>query len=143
MVEAEQELLSEVDLRRLQAALLHPSVRSEVEKDLAAVQLCQSQKTRKVKDDSKKIPKLLRADRAMGWRSELAKKRNLESALWPIRGKAKSARSKKSLRKRLKKRLLGKVWTKLSKTKRAHKAFARRTGRKQSLRRRRCQSTTS
>jgi hypothetical protein len=120
VLEAEQDLLDEVELRRLQAALLHPSVRTEIEQELAAVQLCQSQKPVRAKESHKKVPKVLRADRAANWRTELARKRDLEGALWPSRGKATSARAAK---KHLKKALAGKLWTKASKSKVDRKAL--------------------
>ena len=46
--------------------------------------------------------------------------------MWPVRGKAKSARSKKSL----KKKLTGKFWSKLSKAKRDRKAAAEKARKK-------------
>ena len=126
VVEAEQGLMDELDLRRLQAALLHPSVRSEVEKDLAAVQLCQSQKRGRQKEGATKPQKESRSARASAWKAELGRKRDLEGELWPVRGKAKSARSKKSL----KKKLTGKFWSKLSKAKRDRKAAEKKARKK-------------
>ena len=64
--------MDHLELRRLQAAMLHPSVRSDIEAELAMVALCCSQnpiRTRATKDN------LTRAVRSASWRTELSKKK--------------------------------------------------------------------
>ena len=103
--------MDHLELRRLQAAMLHPSVRTDVEAELAMVALCCSQnpvRKRALKDNPS------RAFRSASWRTELSKKRKLEDALWPsVTGKLHSKKLKKQMLKKLK----GKLWKDLSKAK--------------------------
>ena len=72
VLDAEPEM-DEIERIRLQAALLHPSVRSEIEHELAALALCTSQKSSR-KATTPAVPKATRRERASKWRETLDKK---------------------------------------------------------------------
>ncbi len=117
-MEGEADWDDEVERRRLQAALLHPTVRSEVERELAAMQMCTSQKTAAAEGTKKKIPEE-RAAKAARWRAELGLQTSkMREKLWPVIG----TKSAKKAKKHLKKGFAGKVWSKMSAAKKDKKA---------------------
>ena len=69
-------VLDHVEQRRLEAALLHPSVRKEVEEELASLALVTSQvpARRKVKEGTPKKTKASRKEKADTWREGLGSK---------------------------------------------------------------------
>ena len=76
-LEGEPDVLSLVDQRKLDAALLHPSLRSEVEQELAEVMLMTSQLPRKrkgCKEGPAKKTKLERQEMVQAWKKELGSK---------------------------------------------------------------------
>ena len=73
VLDAGQEVLDLVESRRLDAALLHPSVRAEVEQKLAEVALVSSQKPRTVKEGTPRKHKATRSERALEWKGEIRK----------------------------------------------------------------------
>jgi hypothetical protein len=70
---AEPDLLPLVEQRRLEALLLHPSVRSEVEQELAELEVVTSQRPRggRVKSSAAKKCKLTRMEKVAAWRAAL------------------------------------------------------------------------
>ncbi len=76
-LEGEQAVWSLVEQRQFEAALLHPSVRQEVEDELAEVALMTSQLPRRARKDTsgpKKKTKLCRREAALQWRAALGGK---------------------------------------------------------------------
>ena len=76
VIEAEPDVLTMVEQRRLDAALLHPSMRAEIEQELAELQLMTSQLPRKckLKKGGSKQTKLERNDLVALWREGLGGK---------------------------------------------------------------------
>ena len=107
VLDADQGLLDPVAQRRLEALFLHPSVRSEVEKELAELSLVTSQRpARKVKEGEAKKPKTSRAEKAASWRVALGKK-TIASRLAQLvpYSKEKAQKVKKSFVKKMAKKL--------------------------------------
>ena len=122
ILEGQVEWEDESSRRMLQAALLHPSVRTEVERELAAMQLCTSQKTAARSESKKKIPED-RAEKVKRWRALLGLQNSkMREKLWPSIGKKTSKGAKKSLKKSLKKAFIGKMRSKYSAGKKAKMA---------------------
>ena len=126
MLEADQGLLDPVAQRRLEALFLHPSVRSEVEKELAELSLVTSQRpTRKVKEGEAKKPKTSRAEKAASWRVALGKK-TIASRLAQLvpYSKEKAQKVKKSFVEKMAKKLKDKGKEKALKDKKLSLAIA-------------------
>ena len=126
VLEADQGLLDPVAQRRLEALFLHPSVRSEVEKELAELSLVTSQRpTRKVKEGEAKKPKTSRAEKAASWRVALGKK-TIASRLAQLvpYSKEKAQKVKKSFVEKMAKKLKDKSKEKALKDKKLSLAIA-------------------
>jgi hypothetical protein len=126
VLEADQGLLDPVAQRRLEALFLHPSVRSEVEKELAELSLVTSQRpTRKVKEGEAKKPKTSRAEKASSWRVALGKK-TIASRLAQLvpYSKEKAQKVKKSFVEKMAKKLKDKGKEKALKDKKLSLAIA-------------------
>ena len=76
VIEAEPDVLTMVEQRRLDAALLHPSMRQEIEDELAELQIMTSQlpRQKKVKEGGKTKTKLERKELVALWREALGGK---------------------------------------------------------------------
>jgi len=111
---AEPDCLSQVEQRRLDAALLHPSVRKEVEAELAELALVTSQKPKKAKEGGPKLAKQAREEKVKAWRLALGGKAIAArlAALVPY-----SKASKKKVKKHLLKSVKGKLKLKKPKAK--------------------------
>ncbi len=68
-------MLDPVEQRTLESVFLPPSVRNEVEQDLAELALVTSQRPARktVKEGARKVPKATRAEKAAAWRRNLGK----------------------------------------------------------------------
>ncbi len=107
----ESDLMTPQEQLQLTAALLHPSVRSRLEQQLAELTLMTSQKP-KEKSTKAVAPQLTRAEKAEAWRKQLEHSTvsTRLSKLTPAAGK----KNRKGVKKHLAKSLAGKPASKLS-----------------------------
>ena len=118
-LEGEPDVLSLVDQRRLDAALLHPSLRSEVEQELAEVMLMTSQLPRKrkgCKEGPAKKTKLERQEMVQAWKKELGSKAIAArlASMVPCTGK-----KAKTVKRQIIKKISGKLKQRSKKAKKA------------------------
>lgn len=109
LLEGEQEVWSLVEQRQFEAALLHPSVRAEVDEELAELALVTSQKSKRARSGAgraAKKPKVCRREAAKEWRAALGGK-TVAARLASLVPHSKGA--KKKLAKHLFKMKLGKM----------------------------------